>query len=189
MLKRFQNVSDLANNDYDLVFRCPRSASYGSLLDAPACNGSTRFSPREFLKRYGDRRLADLKTLSCPYCESKLSYIGLAKTNNLRDVVEKKYYEYEIQTYYISMFVILAVFVLVLFGLSLMFPQELVFILTASLLISATLIVIFLVFFTFIGKIKGAVIAFERNLRQVTITILLLCLAATLLALVAVIAF
>ncbi|MEM9441546.1 MAG: hypothetical protein AAGA73_13955 [Pseudomonadota bacterium] len=70
-----------------------------------------------------------------------------------------------------------------------MLPQKLVFILTASLLISATLIVIFLVVFTFIGKFKGAVIAFERNLRQVTITILLLCLAATLLALVAVIAF
>jgi uncharacterized protein (DUF983 family) len=156
-------------------------------MDAPACNGSTRFSPREFIKRYGDRNLADMQALSCPYCESKLSYIGLAKMNNLRDVVEEKYYEYEIQNYYISMFAVLVICVLILLSLSFVLSENLIFILASSLLISATLIVTFLVLFTYIGKIRGAVIAFERNLRQVTVTILLLCLAATLLALVALI--
>ena len=107
--------------------------------------------------------------------------------NNLRDVVEEKYYEYEIQNYYISMFVVLVICVLILLSLSFVLSENLIFILASSLLISATLIVTFLVLFTYIGKIRGAVIAFERNLRQVTVTILLLCLAATLLALVALI--
>ncbi len=108
---------------------------------------------------------------------------------NYRGIAEEQYYEYEIQNYYITMFVVLAVFVLGLFGLTLVLSRDLVFILAASLLISATLIVVFLALFTFVGRVRGAVIAFEQNLRQVTVTILLLCLAATLVALIAVVAF
>jgi hypothetical protein len=183
MAKRFQKVSDLDSKDYDLVFRCPQSLNYAKFMDAPACNGSTRFSPREFIRRYGDRRLVDLRNIRCPYCDSTLSYIGLTQMNACRNTVEEQYYEYEIQTYYISMFVVLAVCSLGLFGLSLVLPRDLVFILAASILISATLIVVFLTLFTFVGRVRGAVIAFERNLRQVTVTVLLLCLAVTLLAL------
>ena len=102
------------------------------------------------------------------------------------DAEEEAFYSERIITDYFIKFALLAVAALMLFGLSTVLPTQIAFVLTASVLISATIIVFLLALFIFVPKFKTAVILFEKNVKIVTMTMLIFCLLISLLALAAV---
>ncbi|MEM7044623.1 MAG: hypothetical protein AAF543_17580 [Pseudomonadota bacterium] len=176
MLEDDPYVSELIDSGTSLRFQCPNTTGFGDLLDTPECGGSKTFGPREFIRYFGNRKLSNLSELSCPHCGTEMDYTGLVNRKFFMESEEHKFYEERILTDYLIKFVILASAALGLFGLSTYLPRQLAFIMTASVLVSATLIVSFITLFTFVSRFRQAVITFERNVKEVTISLLLLSL-------------
>ena len=99
---------------------------------------------------------------------------------------EFKAYAEDVFTQYLIKFVVLAASALGLMGLSTVLPKQLALILIPSILISATLIAIFLVAFNYWDRFRLAVVLFEQNIRSVTLAFLFACLIVAMLAFAAV---
>lgn len=184
MSDNHSTISDFIGSDVLLDFRCRNYGLYYAHHEPPLCSYTAKLTPEDVIERYGDRRLSALGWLRCPHCRGDLSYRGLIRRRADISQAEEAFYEERIQTDYFIKFAILALSILIVFSLSAILPNQMVFILSASLLTSATLIVLFLVLFMFVTKFKQAVIEFERNIKVFTLSFLFVCLSVSILALI-----
>ncbi|MEM8948132.1 MAG: hypothetical protein AAGA21_13505 [Pseudomonadota bacterium] len=182
-----ERVSSLIGDGIFLRFSCSDCVIPGVYyMGSPIHGLRETLSPREVIARYGDLRLSELTSLRCTSCGSDLSFYGILDRESLMSETEFKDYAEDVFTQYLIKFVVLAVSALGLMGLSTVLPKQLALILIPSLLMSATLIVIFLIAFNYWDRFRLTVVLFEQNIRSVTLAFLFACLIVAMLAFAAV---
>jgi|GEM_PF-4231256 len=175
------NLSDLINREYILTITCAGASYYQDLDGVAQCLGPSTLSPEEFVMRFGDRKLSQLEKEYCPYCGSSDVDIEIHQKSMI-SVPESEHHAERITTDTLISFATLALIALLLFSLSGLLPREGLFILTASILISATILIALLALFVFVPRIRHAIVYFERNAKEVTISFLAICLILAMLA-------
>lgn len=176
------NVSDLTGRDYVLMINCPGASDDYDVDGVTQCLGPSRLTPEEFVTRFGDRPLSELDQEPCPYCGSRGADVEICnKPTTIPS--EDTFYTERITTDTLITFAALAFVALLLFSLSNVLSGEALFITTASVLISATIIVISLTLFVFVPRVRRALIDFERNAKEVTLFVLAIYLILAVFAL------
>ena len=179
------NLSDLRGRDYALMIKCPRASDDYSSDGLAQCMEASTLTPEEFVARFGDRPLSGLDKEPCPYCGSHAAEIAVYQ-KPLSLLSEDAFYTERITTDTLIAFAALAVIALLLFSLSNVLSGEALFVVTASVLITATIIVILLTLFVFVPRVRRVLIDFERNAKEVTLSFLSVCLVLAVFALIVV---
>lgn len=185
MVDEHLNLSGLLGRDYVLMIKCPGASDDDDVGGVAQCLAPSTLTPEEFVARFGDRPLSELDGEPCPYCGSRGAEIEVYQ-KPMTIPSEDAFYTERITTDTLITFAALAVITLLLFSLSNVLSGEALFVVTASVLISATIIVILLTLFVFVPRIRRVFIDVERNAKDVTLSFLSVCLVLAAFALIVV---
>ena len=177
------NLSHLRDRDFVLMIKCSGGSDDDDVDGVGRCPGPKTLTPEEFVTRFGDRPLSELDREPCPYCGSKEAEIEVYQKPRTISSADAFYTE-RITTDTLITIAALAVIALLLFSLSNVLSGKALFIVTASVLISATIIIVLLVLFVFVPRIRRLLIDFERNAKEVTLSSLAICLLLAVFALI-----